>query len=441
MRYCMIEDINKFGLSDELIDVLSRVHLGTMLSKYITSQNKINCVSFLLCNRPKIFEKMLNNNFLDFDDIIKCIDLYPASILCLPQEVIRNKDFQNKLIENVKTEWYDFLPTSIANNLEVQKKCGRTAKIYLENGLDKNGYNRDWINGNGELIYFFKLKGDFPIKSKLDYYKLYKEYLDSRISVQNFCTKYGIDSIKGFNDFLKRVEAESLEDFSKIKDVKVDVQRNFYNLSKETAKKIVDGEISFEEFLNDSRYNFNSTRIDLYFNTLSFNDRNIFSTIIMDYVEQNPYLVNRNFIKFLTSNNLKPTDSYNTFVRRNLQMPKDREYIQKYKKQMSKIKGHEKMYKRSDLYSTYIIRDKEYKVDDLIIDQAYAYATDNDYHISFISMSYLCKKIATGELTYSKETNAEKEELIDNIISLFKEEKNIEDYISAMKEKNSVIRK
>lgn len=433
--------IDTFGLSDELISELSHVQLRTMLRKYITPENKINCACFLICNRSEIFEKMYKNDFVDLNDIIKCIQTYPKCASQLPQEIIKNDNFQKKLLENIQPEWYDFLPTFIANNPEIQKKCGRTGKVYLENGLDKNGYNHDWLNENGELISFFKLEENFPIKSKLDYYKLYKEYIESKISVQNFCNKYGIDSVKGFNEFLKRIESESLEDFSKIKEVKNDVQKNFFISSKETAEKLAKEELDFEEFINNSKYNFNSTKINLYFNALSLNDRNNLAKIIMDYVEKNPYLINENFIKFLTTNNMKPSDSFNTFIRKSISMPKDKEYIQKYKKQISKIRSQERPYKRNDLYSVYIIGEKEYKIDDSIIDQAYAYAIDKNYHMSYISMNYLCKKIATGEIVYSKETEQEKEEMISSIIYLIKEEKTIEDYIAEMKNRSTVKKK
>ena len=430
-----------FNLNEKLIRDLSSKHLSTIIRDCITPENKYNCISFIIIERPTIFEAMLYNNYVDLEDMIECALLYPKCISKLPQEILKNEIFIKKIIENVQPEWYDFLPPSLANNPEVQRKCNRSAKIYQKNGLDKNGYSRDWLNLDGELISFFKLEADFPIRSKLDYYKLYKEYIESKLSVHSFCVKYGIDSVNGFNDFLKRVEAESLEDSYKIKEVKTEVSSRFYITSREFAKKIVEGKISLEEFFEKIKFNFDSTNINLYFSFLSSNEKNKFSLLIMDYVEQHPYLISKDFIKFLTVNKIKPSDSYNTFVRRNLLMPKDMEYIQKYRKQISVIKGYEKVYRRSDLYCTYIIDGKEFKIDDSVIDQAYAYANDKKYHICYKVMDYLCKQIVSGKINYSEETSKEKKEMIGTIITLIKEEKTIEDYITEMKCKSFSTRK
>ena len=149
----------------------------------------------------------------------------------------------------------------MADNPDIMKKCNRTVQIYRSDGLDSHGYNRDWINEKGELLTFFHLKGNFPIKTKLDYYKIYKEYVESRMSVSSFCTKYGIDSLEGFNELLERIKAESYDDFSKIQEVKSAVSKSFYTYSKEIAIKLANGEVTFEEFFANSAINFINTRI------------------------------------------------------------------------------------------------------------------------------------------------------------------------------------
>ena len=429
---------NKYNLDEETFEAISRMQTKTTLrNNLITPQNKINCLCFYLNERPGIFEKLYFYDFFDMDDVIKAIDMQASCLLGIPNHMMNDVDFQKKLIANLKPEWYDYLPLSISKLPEIQKKCGRTAKIYMKNGLDKDGYNRDWVNENGEIISFFKLKGNFPIKSKADYYKLYKEYVESKTSIEVFCLKYGIDSIKGFNEFLKRVEAESFEDFFTIKDVKSNVQKKFFISSLEMVKKLVNGDISFEEFFERPQINFNVTKVDMYFKLLSYSDKNKFACIIMDYFEKNPNLIKENFIKFLTVDKMKPVDSYNTFIRRNLQNPKDQAYIQIYRKQIAKLNAQGRTYKRNELYSTYIINGQEYKVDDNVIDEAYAYAVDNNYHRSYISMNFLCKQIATGKLTYSKETEQQKNEMIDCIIQLISEEKTIEDYIETIRGRGS----
>lgn len=430
---------NQFGLEPETVLELLHRQVRTIIKKeIITPENKSNCIFFLACNKYDFFNKMYHSGFINMNDILECVYKFPTCMTYLPQEVIKDEAFAKEIVKNVKPDWYDFLPYYIANMPEVQEKCNRTAKIYRENGLDSNGYNIDWVNENGELLSFFKLKENFPINSKADYFKLYKEYLESKVSVHAFCGMYGIDSQDGFNKFLKRVEAESFEEFSKIKDIKFDIQKSFYALSKETAKQIINGEITFEDFLNDNRINFNSTKIDLYFNSLSFEDRNKMAHVIMEYVENNPYLLSSRFIDFLTINNLKPTDSFNMFIKRNLKMPDDKQFFAQYYNELRIIEQQEKSYHRRELYCTYVSNDQRFEVNDNVIDQAYAYAVAKRIHVSKRSMLYLTKEIAKGTIKYEEETNNQKQEMIDSIIKLINEEKSIEDYIETMKQSRSM---
>lgn len=400
--------------------------------------NRSRILCFLIYARTEMFKKLYRNDFIDLNDIIKCVELQPASLRFLPREIINNEDFIKLVIEIVQPDWYDLLPTFISEIPEIQKKCNRTSKVYMENGLDKDGYNFDWVNENGELIYFFKLKGNFPIKSKEDYYKLYDEYIESRMSVTSFCKKYEIDSEEGFNLFLNRVEAESFEDFSMIKDVKTDVQHRFYSSSRKDVKKILSGELSIDEFVSNNQVNFQTAKVDLYFSFLSFEEKNKFARILMDYFEENLYAVNENFLQFLTTSNANPIENYGRFIRPNLKMPNDSQYIRNYHKQIEKLKSHARRYTRKELYSTYIVGEKRLSVDDDVIDQAYAYSVDKNYRRSYTCMCYLCKKILYGELDYKKETVLQRDEMIDGIIALIAEEKTIEDYINLMKNKRTL---
>ncbi len=409
------------------------VKLGLLSGEY-----KTNCIAYIICNRYMVFNSLFNKGLINLNDIIETINDFPFTLSYLSREILNNDAFVNLVINNIKKEWYDYLPANIANIEEVQRKCDRTSKIYLESGLDKNGYNMDCLNEDGELIQFFNLKANFPIKSKEDYFKLYKEYIDSKISVSSFCKKYGIDSIDGFNKFLKRVEGESFTNSSQIKAVKSDVQKEFFQFSKENAIKIANRELSFEEFINDEKVNFNSTKVDLYFNALSSDDKNKFAKVIIDYLENYPYLIKSNFMNFMNTGSNIASSNIALFIKKNLHMPSDREYLEKLHKEIEIIKQHEKTYWRKDLYRTIIFKDNKYEVNDDVIDQAYSYCNDNHYHVSPRSMVYLTKEIAKGNIDYSLEVNNEKEELIDTIIQLINESANIEDYLETMKNKRGM---
>lgn len=426
---------NIYGLTESFLHEIKRVHMRTLINKYITVENKVKCIGFLISGRTDIFEKMYQNGFIDLDDVFNCIELFPSCMLDLPQNLLRSDGFVQRMFQCVKPAWYDFLPSFLANNPEIKKICNRNSKVYTSvDGTDKKGYDINWENENGELLVFFSLEGNFPINSKLDYYKLFKEYLESQLSVPNFCKKYGITPISGFHNFLKRIEAENLEEFTKVREVKDNVQKRFYALSKERAEQLSKGELSLEEFFSIPEINFHSSNIRVYFGALSSEGRNQLAKSILEYVESNSTLMSANLMRFLTCERLKPSDSYNTYIRKNLYMPQDAAYIQMYKRQITKITGHEKSWKRDGLYGNYIIGEQKFPVDDSVIDQAYAYASDNGYHISFPSLKYLCKQIAAGQISYSQETSQAKAEMINSIIALIREQKTIEDYIALRKQ-------
>lgn len=431
-------------LTDYMKNVIERGHLATIINaKCLDSDNKIESLIYIIISRSnELFNRLFEKGLFTIDDIILAIKENYTIIPKLSNVILDNEYFISEIVKIVEPEWYDFLPSHIAKMPEVQEKCdrkGRERQLYIRQGVaDRDGFHRDWTNNFGEFLTFFTLKGNFPIKSKKDYLIIYKRYLESNLSMVAFCKKYGITPVSGFAKFLERLELESKDFFDDIKDVKQNASDRFLNATIENSRKIVSGEMSFDEFINNPKINFNESKIDLLFRVLSAEQQNKLARIIMDYLEAHAQLLPSNFILFLTVRNLKPVDSYNTFVRRNLSMPNDKEYIYKYKKQISSLIGHSKPYYRNKLYLTYIIDGKKYTINDEIIDQAYAYATNNNYHISDSSMTYLTKQIAMGLLNYSNETKVQKEEMVDTIIELIKEEATILDYLNHMEETSTI---
>ena len=354
----------------------------------------------------------------------------------LPNDVLLNYRFIKRLLEIIEPSWYDGLPKVLADKEEIQKKCdriGRTKRLYKYDGIrDEEGYDRDWRNIKGELKIFFTLKGDFPIKSKEDYIAIYNKYIESKLSIKAFCKKYGITPIKGFEELLERLKLESREYYDKINSLKQEVSSNFYSFSRDMALKIVNGDVSLEEFFSDMSIDFYYANIDLYYRILSNEDKHKLACLIIDYFEKHKDLVLNNFLRFLTIRNIKPVDAYNTYVRKYLLMPQDREYIIIFHRQIKELDLQTKPFNRKKLYVKFIINNKEYIVDDAVIDQAYAYLSDNHYHISDSSMRYMTKQIAIGEIEYKEETKEQKEEMIDTILNLVLEEAKMEAYLTEM---------
>ena len=423
------------GINKETLQTI-RIRSTAIILNTITAENKIACLIYIICHRAAVFKKMYEANVVSIDDLIKCITMQPKCLFYLPYRVKINENFRNALIENVQPDWYDYLPKDIADRPDIQIKCNRTAQLYDERGRDKNGYDINWRDWNGNLISFFTLEGDFPIRSKEDYIKLYEEYLNSKTSVSVFCVKYKISSPDGFNEMLKRIQAESYIDKKTIRDFKNDVGHRFFNFSLEIIRKIVNKEMTFEDYINNY-YTPGATNVSFYFSKMNQSDKTKFALEVLDYMSKNPYLLSNNFFKFFDDHRNSIEDNLHFYIKRNLPMPEYREQIQRFYDILKIIKGHFQSYNRQQMYCKYIINGTTYQIDDDIIDQAYAYCNDKEYTLSKTAMIYLCKQIAMGNIAYKKEMEEEKEEMIDSIAELILKGAEMKDYIEYRKQQQN----
>ena len=435
------EQINtiNFGLDANTIYGLNHQQIRTIFRTIITPENKIQCYCYIIMNRGDTFRKILKNGFISKEEIIDCIRFLPSILLYLPQKVYYDTKFQKLLIANMQPGWYDFLPSIIADMSEVQIKCNRTAKIYSEYGLDANGYNRDWVNSEGMLLNFFTLKANFPIKTKEDYYKLYEEYVKANTSVNNFCERYGISSETGFKKLLERIKAESYEDAMAIKNVGTNVSKDFYFNVQKRAKQLATGELSFEDFISNKNINFYVNNAELYFNALDYDGRYNLAKIIFNYIEANPNFILKNFFIFLKGREVTLLNSFMKLVKSRFKSPDDNDIIKRISNNTVRIiNSHEKPYSRKFLYCKYIKGEETNIVDDAVIDQALAYAEDNGIYKSLAAIAYLSKRIAFGELNYFKESEEKKDSLLESILDLIDQNKDLDAYIKLMKKSNNI---
>ena len=244
---------------------------------------------------------------------------------------------------------------------------------------------------------------------------------------------------------MDRVKAEGYYDNKDISELHHITSTNFFNMSKKEIKRLLDNEITFEDFLSNKNKNFKVSNIGFYYKNVLYGDEEKykFSCIILDYIDKNPYLISSDFIDFLRGDNLNFAHNFKLYVLSSLNG--DRNAIVKYdaNKKYKIIESLSKNWQKEDLYCKYINKDdNEYCVDDNIVEQAIAYSNDHNYYICLREMIYLCKKIALGEIVYKKEMEEQKEEMIDTIISLLEDAKTIEDYLNIMdKEKTKILRK
>ena len=109
-------------------------------------------------------------------------------------------------------------------------------------------------------------------------------------------------------------------------------------VSSDTAKRLANGDLSFEEFFENESINFKFSDIDLYYKTLTLEERNNFSLKLMDYFDHHTPLLLNTFIEFLTTSKHNALENYNFFVKGNLKAPKDINYYRKYHDQLTKLK-------------------------------------------------------------------------------------------------------
>lgn len=411
----------------------------------------------------------------------------PDKYSIFPKEILTDPQFVMQALNYISADCYDLLPKELSNNNLVQEKCGKTKQIYtrqvestssrgknsfdgqvgvypatsvyhwyppLEDEesevtqssepyirgkdgfvrVDKDGYDEEWRDEEGNLISFFTLEGNFPIQGKSDYYKIYKEYINSKLSVPLFCKIYGISSVEGFNKLLERIQAESLIEKRNIDKHKATSASKFWAKLNRLMRQLLSGELSFEKFLN-SDLDFNFAKINTLFQCCSEDERLKLQMIVFDYVESCGNIFSSNFIKSLTFDGKTPFDSYSEFVLAHTDL-KYGEQARRHLQRLEKVNEH---FKRASLYMKVMKNDKVCEVDDFVIDQAYVYLRDNGIHINQASLITYAKKIALGEIDYTSRLTAEKAKLIASIQTLVQNEKEMKDYISLMR-KNSTNR-
>ena len=411
-----------------------RIYISLFLSDPRLSKFNIDFIKDINAKIVIKDKKLLNLFFKNLNP--KLYDKIPNMVA---KAIAEDKMLMDIFVDNLNIELYDKLPSVLAKVEKVKRKCNRAGQIYDKDSnyeYDKDGYNKEWLDENGNLVEFFKLKNDFPIETKAEYYRLYKEYLEEKTSIPRFCEKYGINSVEGFKRMLERIDAESFDDAKRTSNVKSIVANNYFNLCRDNAIKVINGDISVEEFLNNEKINFYSTRISMFFDYLDQNQKHVFAIKLFEYFNNNQFLVNENFITFLREGKVTPSINYSKYIKGNFKMPEDKKYMPDYNKHLSKLNEHMKTYQRNQLYATYNIGGINYTVDDSIIDQAYAYIKAHNYCLSTLSMNYACKQIVTGKIKYEEETQKEKEKMINDIIELTREQNTIEDYIEEVKSKN-----
>ena len=408
--------------------------LGT-IEKYIPDNPYKRETFYALCaERKEMIPKMLESGYITIEDILEFIEeSQSCEFLCsLPDDYCEdNQRLIDGIISNKEKIMYDLLPKSLRNNPQIQESFHRPKSIDNSDLLDKNGRDTNWCDQDGNLVEYFTLQGDVKITSKEDYLFIVDKYTKSDMSVPFFCNTFGISSIDGFNKLLNRVIKEETSMRDAIEEAGLKTQNEYIRKIIRIAEEIDSGKLDFDTYMRE-KCNYYQRFSLLFQNTK--NKENLMNQVL-EYIQANQEeLPNMLFSLMETT----PTELYRTIVLYSSCAGVD---IDEIRATIRKITtNYRKGYSRKDINGiSGSIQGREYKIDDEVIDQALEYVRCKDIYLCNYTMQIAAKKMALGEIDYSQEVEARKQEIIENIKELSEKlikVSTISEYIEIMEEES-----
>lgn len=350
--------------------------------------------------------------------------------------IFYNEYFLKELAESELDETiFDILPSELRKQENIQKIFKRKIKVYSKHGLDNKGYNREWLNADGNIIEFFKLGGNYQIKSKREYLKLVSLYIESRMMVHDFCQKYYINDVDGFNKLLDRIGKENDEIENEVNEIKSEKQnlykKNIYNL----IVKIVNDSMSLDEYFDNYYKYTHDIYVFLNFSNMIGKTREFVKKVI-DYYD-NVNLLKNNEMHFLFKDGSVNFNTINTLFnqfRYYLKPPEDNYYVRRTYEIVKNIGKYKVPFNELNFPKTSVYKDgKVIEIEKSAIEQAVLYVKDNDIYKSYYSVNCISKDIALGKINYESRHEEKIAELRENILILLGQRKTIDEYIESIK--------
>lgn len=394
---------------------------------YIEEQPyKNEAICYLVKHKPHYIPKLCRD-YITIDEIEEIENNCPEIYYCLPLRMYNTYPELINLLASNKLVLYDLLPKEVRKDSRIQEIFKRTKRIYNDDLRDKLGYDFDWLDENGNLKHFFSLKNDFPIENKEDYLKIVEVYLSSNLSVAAFCNKYGISSIDGFNALLNRAGAENIDVGNDIDEVKDAAMKRYLATIKSVAQEFDEGKINFDEYL--TLYYNPYHKFELLFNNID-NKGKLMNQILQHIVDNKEHLMLDRFLRLFNTDIKGLIPSINLYFK----------FAGTWESNVSRtlypiLNMYKTPYNRNNILTTLTINGVTRVIDDKVVDEAVTYLKDNNIHLCQYTAASCARKIAFGELDYSSETLAQRQELINEIISRALSNVNgIEGYMSVMEE-------
>lgn len=230
------------ALSDDLKnnEIVQKTFLNSM------NQNNLNSVisilqgqgvslddiySHMKSNNEELFKFCIRNNRVPFDNLIAILEQEP------------------QWAENLTTR------SPIKEMATVCPKIG----AYLSNNVPKNkeklsekalGETKFWKE-DGQVVQYYELSADIKFKDREDYKKLVDAYIKEDSSILQFCDKYRIENIKGFEKVISQFEREDYDIKKQVQEVKEHAQKRYLHYMKDKLiPDVLGGKTTYNEVIH-----------------------------------------------------------------------------------------------------------------------------------------------------------------------------------------------
>ena len=361
----------------------------------------------------------------------------------------------------------DTIPEAIRDYLDgsdklhdIQSESGKlAAELKREKELEKM---LTWYDKNGEIIKLFDLSDGMKISSLDDYCLIASYFVQSDLSVSEFCRKYQIENVKGFKLMCEKLSLVD-ENFAAFYQDNLEKKSTAYvAIIKHQIEDVAYGRLSIEDLLTtqsqmksfgtvmeiglstvreDRLCRFVETVIDYYYDRMNSYEPN--STELNDICNR----LSEAEVKFLMSSRVIAKRKMGDNVNLGVEFAKPFARISKNLSPYAQSKvynGKKGLHKRLDSYSDdynpeeYLSGETQFMLPNgqfiqptqEMLDMAEAYASKHKLFKSAGTMSRVIKAVAEGKIQNQAETEDYKKMLQEMAIKKMKECKTIEEYFA-----------
>jgi len=412
-------------------------------------------------NKWEIFEYFANND----EKIFKAIVYGYAT---KAENPVKRMYSRNEILERYSNVDLDTLPECLKNYiLSLKQSIIRDEELKKQRQEERAQAKEEkllsWEDEAGSTIALFKV-GSITPKSKDDYEKVLKKYLDENLGITAFCSKYKISDVKGFKTMLEKFSAENSTYAEQIESKSNQQQAKYVDKVRDIIEGVcVEGEpiesiikysktFSFEKLQDLARRLFPDKNyceiltikvIEYYHNRLnsytnSIEPENISNMLTIDEIR---FIVgDEEYTSMMTGKKceiekvfLKRVSFLNAtqsaLIRQKVNSQRPDSIIKAIAKYDTKFKQNE--YFRS---TTFILAEngEQVEVTREMVDMAYKYAYSKKLHTSDAVMRYLIKAVVNGKIQNMEETKQDRKAMMRQAMALVSEITNIDEYFTAV---------